>query len=56
MYGSFEQAFVGRDEPKNSCEGGYIHDRGSTKLDQLNYIQKSHMKIAGSFLHSLGFL
>ena len=23
MYGSVEQAFVGRDEPKNGCEGGY---------------------------------
>ena len=24
MYGSVEQAFVGRDEPKNGCEGGYM--------------------------------
>ena len=24
MYGSVEQAFVGRDEPKNDCEGGYF--------------------------------
>ena len=23
MYGSVEQAFVGGDEPKNGCEGGY---------------------------------
>ena len=23
MYGSVEQAFVGRDEPKNGCEGGW---------------------------------
>ena len=23
MYGSVEQVFVGRDEPKNGCEGGY---------------------------------
>ena len=22
MYGSVDQAFVGRDEPKNGCEGG----------------------------------
>ena len=25
MYGSVEQAFVGSDEPKNGCEGGYNH-------------------------------
>ena len=26
MYGSVEQAFVGRDERKNGCEGGYSDD------------------------------
>ena len=29
MYGSVEQAFVGRDEPKNGCEGGYVPRRSS---------------------------
>ena len=27
MYGSVEQAFVGRYEPKNGCEGGYLITR-----------------------------
>ena len=31
MYGSVEQAFVGRDEPKNGCEGGYV-ESGSKNI------------------------
>ena len=35
MYGSVEQAFVGRDEPKNGCEGGYL----LSCLDELTWVE-----------------
>ena len=38
MYGSVEQAFVGRDEPKNGCEGGYIKNRLKCKWQSVTRI------------------
>ena len=39
MYGSVEQAFVGRDEPKNGCEGGYcaswVHNISTTVMTNI---------------------
>ena len=40
MYGSIEQAFVGRDEPKNGCEGGYDDMRAI----KIRAISASHQK------------
>ena len=34
MYGLIEQAFVERDEPKNSCEGGYLGPRISRNISK----------------------
>ena len=35
MYGSVEQPVVGRDEPKNGCEGGY--SAGSAVKEVISY-------------------
>ena len=42
MYGSVEQAFVGRDEPKNGCEGGYVwrSNLAALELSALDFFLK----------------
>ena len=49
MYGSVEQAFVGRDEPKNGCEGGYIIPAASSFCLFVSAIFRET-------LHSLAFI
>ena len=50
MYGSVEQAFVGRNEPKNGCEGGYSEDGNHGG----RYVVLQGSLFPGDFLSSSG--
>ena len=39
MYGSVEQAFVGRNEPKNGCEGGYPYENSGRDAGEIRAIK-----------------
>ena len=58
MYGSVEQAFVGRDEPKKGCEGGYLGPRISRNISVVSVmrckwqIENSTCRIVQKILYS----